>query len=276
MKPLAVCLALIGPAANGAAAAALPVAADARSVVSLLETGGFVAIHDLERRHGLWTAEGTTADGLPVYLLVDEVQQVVDAIGAGGEGSVSLSELPRLLAAQGYQDLREIEFDEGLWAVEASNRAGVRVDLLVHGRSGRVLAEAPYGKPRADAGLLSAAQVLARLQSLGYSDAVVLQFDDGVWELAARRPGGYRVELDVDARSGLILREWREEEHDGGTGYLSAAEVSARLAALGYTQIRPIKIDDGVWEVMARNPRGQRVEVYVDARTGVILHEERD
>lgn len=276
MKLHVLSLALIGLTAANAGAADPPVAVDARGVVGLLESKGFVAIHDLERRHGLWTAEGTSADGRPVYLLVDEAQRGVDVIGSGGEGSVGLAELARRLAAQGYRDLREIEFEEGLWAVEASNRAGVHVELLVHGTSGRVLAEAPAGEPPAHAGFLGADEIRARLASLGYSGLVVVQFDDGLWELVARHPAGHRVELYVDARSGLIVREWREDDPDEGAGYLSAAEVIARLAALGYTQIRPIRIDDGTWEVAARNSRGQRVEVYVDARTGAILHEERD
>ena len=261
-----------------AAGPATPAIPDARGILQVLDAQGFVAIHELERREGLWTAEGTSLDGREVYLLIDADGRVVDAIGEYGEGGLSVEELSVLLSAQGYSALRDFEFDDGLWELEAVNAAGQRVELRVHGGDGRVLSERPYGAAPEGAGLLSADEVSARLIALGYSDLRGLSFDDGQWELYARHPQGYWVELYVDARTGEIVREWREDgpPNAGGGDYLSAEEVTARLAALGYTQIRPIRIDDGLWEVYARNPRGQRVELYVDARTGVIVREERD
>ncbi|HAI59074.1 MAG TPA: hypothetical protein DCM32_04255 [Xanthomonadaceae bacterium] len=272
-------IALAGLAAGAVVANAPPAPApttDARGIVRLLDAQGFAAIHELERRYGLWTAEGTTPNGRPVYLLVDGARLVVDVVGEAGQGGLTIEELRRLLTAAGYRDLREFEFDEGLWEVEAINRAGVRVELLVHAVSGRVVSETPYGRPPANAGFLTAYEVGARLVSLGYTYVRVIKFDDGKWEVEARHPAGHRVEIYVDARSGAILREWREDGPGAGGPFLTAAEVTARLAALGYTQINPLKIDDGKWEVLARHPRGHRVELYVDARTGVILHEERD
>lgn len=268
--------ALLGLAATTAGAAGPATPPDARSIVRLLDAQGFVAIHELERRHGLWTAEGTAPNGRPVYLLVDEGRLVVDVVGEGGQGGLTVDELRRLLSAQGYRDLRGFEFDDGLWEVEAINRAGARVELQVQGTTGRVLSETLYGTPPANAGFLSAAEVTARLLALGYSSIRVIKFDDGKWELEARHPAGYWVEMYVDARTGEILREWREDGPGAGGTFLTAAEVTSCLAALRYSQIRPILIDDGKWEVKARNPHGQRVELYVDARTCVILREERD
>lgn len=269
-------IALAGLAASAASANDTATPMDARSIIGLLDARGFVAIHELERRHGLWTAEGTSQDGRSVYLLVDEGQRTVDAVGEGGQGGLTIEEIRRLLSAQGYRDLHGFDFDDGLWEVEALNRDGIRVELLVHGFDGRVVSETRYGTPPANASFLSAADITARLLSLGYSSIRVIEFDDGKWEVEARHPAGYWVEAYLDARTGAILREWREDGPGAAGPFLSAAEVTSRLAALGYTQIRPIKIDDGKWEVEARNPRGHRVELYVDARTGVILREARD
>lgn len=203
-------VALAGLAAGAAAANAPATPPDARSIVRLLDAQGFVAIHELERRHGLWTAEGTAPNGRPVYLLVDEGRLVVDVLGEGGQGGLTVDELRRLLSAQGYRDLRGFDFDDGLWEVEAINRAGARVELRVHGTTGRVVAETPDGTPPANAGFLSAAEVTARLLSLGYTSIRVVEFDDGQWEVEARNPSGQRVELYVDARTGVILREARD------------------------------------------------------------------
>ena len=269
-------IALAGLAANAASANDTATPPDARSIVGLLDAQGFVAIHELERRHGLWTAEGTSLDGRSVYLLVDDAELTVDVVGEGGQGGLAIAALRELLSTQGYRDLHGFDFDDGLWEVEALNRDGIRVELLVHGFDGRVVSETPYGTPPANSGFLSAADITARLLALGYSSVRAIGFDDGKWEVEARHPAGYWVEAYLDARTGDILREWREDAPGASGPFLTAAEVTSRLAALGYTQIRPIKIDDGKWEVEARNPRGHRVELYVDARTGVILREERD
>lgn len=57
---------------------------------------------------------------------------------------------------------------------------------------------------------------------------------------------------------------------------LSAREVIAKLEEAGYTAIDEIDKDDGVWEVEATNPSGQRVEIHIDPRTGEILREKSE
>lgn len=48
-----------------------------------------------------------------------------------------------------------------------------------------------------------------------------------------------------------------------------------RVAALGYTDVREIeRSSDKLYEVKAHNAQGQRVELYVDARSGEVLREE--
>lgn len=58
---------------------------------------------------------------------------------------------------------------------------------------------------------------------------------------------------------------------------LSVPDVTARVAAQGYTDIAAVeRKGDTRYEVKARDPQGRRMELYVDARTGEILKHERE
>ena len=54
------------------------------------------------------------------------------------------------------------------------------------------------------------AQILAAVESQGYTAVESIEKDDGVWEVEAMSPRGTRVELSVDPTDGRIL----EEEED--------------------------------------------------------------
>lgn len=57
---------------------------------------------------------------------------------------------------------------------------------------------------------------------------------------------------------------------------LSIAQVHERLSALGYKDIDEIERDRGVYEVEAATSAGERVKLYVDARSGEILRTKSD
>lgn len=54
------------------------------------------------------------------------------------------------------------------------------------------------------------------------------------------------------------------------------ARVSEALAAKGYSEVRDLEVDDGRFEVDARNPQNQPVDLELDMKTLEILHEDRD
>lgn len=57
---------------------------------------------------------------------------------------------------------------------------------------------------------------------------------------------------------------------------LDLDEVLARLRTVGYSDFREVERENGRYEVNSRNAEGRRVELYVDARTGEVVKEERD
>lgn len=60
---------------------------------------------------------------------------------------------------------------------------------------------------------LTVAQIVQKLESLGYTAIEDLEKDDGVWEVEATAANGTRVELDVDPSDGRVLRE--RPDHPG-------------------------------------------------------------
>jgi len=67
----------------------------------------------------------------------------------------------------------------------------------------------------------------------------------------------------------------KAESFDDATA-LSIEEIVSRLRAAGYTDIHEVERERDRYEVKGRNDEGQRFELYVDARTGDVLKEERD
>ena len=65
-------------------------------------------------------------------------------------------------------------------------------------------------------------------------------------------------------------------EHALQAPRLSMGQVIAKVEHAGYRHIQEIELDDGVYEVEARNAQGQRVELDVHPRTGKVLRTELD
>ncbi len=57
---------------------------------------------------------------------------------------------------------------------------------------------------------LSAATILDQLGQQGYSGFTELELDDGKYELEGRDADGRKVEIDVDARTGAIIKVERD------------------------------------------------------------------
>lgn len=66
--------------------------------------------------------------------------------------------------------------------------------------------EPTTGDSQSAAGFLSAAAVLDQLGKQGYTAFTDVELDDGKYELEGRDASGRKVEIDVDARTGTILK----------------------------------------------------------------------
>ncbi len=57
------------------------------------------------------------------------------------KAEMSPAEIVRAVEAAGYTNVRDIEFDDGRWEMEATSPAGAPVDLEVDAKTGKVLHE---------------------------------------------------------------------------------------------------------------------------------------
>lgn len=116
---------------------------------------------------------------------------------------------------------------------------------------------------------LTEPQVRAQLEAQGYTNINDVEFDDGMWEADATSADGNRVELRLDPKSGKIYPDERVSN-------LSEADVKAKLAAAGYTNIHDVDYDDGMWKAEGDDPAGKDVEVRIDPQDGRIIGKDKD
>jgi uncharacterized membrane protein YkoI len=114
-------------------------------------------------------------------------------------------------------------------------------------------------------------QVSQRLQAAGYVVVGEIELDDGVYEIDVRDAAGRTLEAHVDAFSGEILSPLQP-----GQIVLTADEVRARVALVGYTDVRDLERDDGYWNVEVRDGNGVERELRVHPFSGAIVSEQFD
>lgn len=60
------------------------------------------------------------------------------------------------------------------------------------------------------------------------------------------------------------------------TNWMDPNQVISNLESAGYTDVRDLERDDGIYEAEATNASGQRVDLDIDPSTGAVLREEPD
>lgn len=104
----------------------------------------------------------------------------------------------RLLAA-GYQDVHELELDQGVWEAEVRRADGRYAEVAVDAATGEVF-DARDGRP-----MLDAARIREALAAQGYRDIRDLDRDGALWDGDATDRDGSRVELRVSAFDARVV-----------------------------------------------------------------------
>ena len=98
---------------------------------------GYTNINDIEFEEGVWTADATSPDGSLVEVTLDAATGKI--IPDEGVATIGRAAVIANLTALGYTAIHDIDFENGVWKVEAKDKAGVDVELKVDPNTGKVL-----------------------------------------------------------------------------------------------------------------------------------------
>ncbi len=118
-------------------------------------------------------------------------------------------------------------------------------------------------------GALSEHEIKAAIASAGYKEVKGLEFKDGVWRSKARGGNKDWVKLAVGPVSGKVYPA-------DAPSRLNKDEVSAKLAAAGYQNIKDVEFDEGLWSAEASTAHGSDMDLLVDPDDGSVVARSHD
>ena len=112
-------------------------------------------------------------------------------------------------------------------------------------------------------------EVRKQLAEQGYTKVNDVEFVDGVWKADARSAEGNRVDVRMDPKTGTV-------RPDELVANLTEADVRAKLATAGYTNVHDVDYEDGIWNAEADDPAGKDVALRIDPASGKVIGKEKD
>ncbi len=109
------------------------------AIKTAIANAGYKEVKDLEFKGGVWRSKARGGDKTWSKLAVGPVNGKV--YPADAPSRLNANEIKAKLAAAGYQNVKEVEFDNGLWGADAKTARGGDVNLLVDPDDGSVVAK---------------------------------------------------------------------------------------------------------------------------------------
>jgi hypothetical protein len=119
-------------------------------------------------------------------------------IAMAQEQALTQQEVGAQLTQQGYTDVHDLEFQDGIWTARARSGDGERVKLRVDPITGRAY-------PNKQVSMISEDDIRSSLSVQGYTNVHDMDFHHGIWTVRARNSAGVRVSLQIDGQSGRII-----------------------------------------------------------------------
>jgi hypothetical protein len=105
-------------------------------VRALLSNEGYSKINDVKFKEGMWTADAKSADGKHVEVKVDNSGKIIP-----DEPVATISKDQIIIKVQqaGYKNVHGVEFEGGVWKVEANTAEGTDVELKLDPNTGAIM-----------------------------------------------------------------------------------------------------------------------------------------
>lgn len=107
------------------------------AIKSDIANAGYKEVKGLKFKDGVWQAKARGGNDKWTRIKVGPTTGKV--YQADAPSRLNEDEVKAKLTAQGYQNVHDVKFDDGLWSADASNAQGKDVDLLVDPDNGSVV-----------------------------------------------------------------------------------------------------------------------------------------
>lgn len=121
---------------------------------------------------------------------------------------------------------------------------------------------------------LSMEQIIARAKGQGYTDISEIEREGGRYCVEALDQDGKRVEVFFDARTGETIPD-AEVHGSSQSDRLSIDQIIAKAKEQGYSDISEVEREGDKYCIEARDAKGEEVEIFLDAKTGERVTEEK-
>lgn len=105
-----------------------------------IATAGFKEVRSLKFAHGIWQADARGGDKEWVAIYVHPLSGKI--FKEGTPSPLNKQEIEAKVTAAGYQNVKGVNFKNGLWMAEAENGSGKDVDLTIDPDDGSIIGEA--------------------------------------------------------------------------------------------------------------------------------------
>jgi hypothetical protein len=119
------------------------------------------------------------------------------------EGALSEADVKAAIATAGFQEVKGLEFKDGVWRSKARGGNKEWVKLAVGPVNGKVYVDEAPSKLNKD-------EVSAKLVTAGYQNVDDVEYENGLWKAEANNAEGQDVELLVDPDDGSVVAKSRD------------------------------------------------------------------
>lgn len=135
MKKIAILTLALAAGASGTAFA--QDALTEQDVRASLTEQGYTKVNDVEFEDGVWKADARSADGNRMEVRIDPATGKVYPNTQVAQ--LSEADVRAQLAAAGYVNVHDVDYEDGIWNAEADDPEGKDVELKIDPATGKVI-----------------------------------------------------------------------------------------------------------------------------------------